>query len=258
MGLSIMAWSCLVTSLHSRRLLLPTDSPRWRCSMIPGMAETETESSMRPMRLWVDRNHDGISQPNELLTLSQAEIKAISLAYEPSRREDGENNLFRYRTRVEAEQGAKVATWAYDVFLTDQPGTIRGSRTPDKIPDDVAYDTFLRLAACPVNANDLEKESCALVRHAVGLSNDDAHQLDEELANFLAEVTPLDQQIAELGQTSPDSSTRTALISRRRELTKEKAAVLHQRLSFEGSQKLRSYVAAMKTKMKIVPAPLAQ
>ncbi|HSS51136.1 MAG TPA: hypothetical protein VLX28_19515, partial [Thermoanaerobaculia bacterium] len=38
------------------------------------------------LRLWVDRNHDGISQPEELLTLTQASIERIDLVYRRSRR----------------------------------------------------------------------------------------------------------------------------------------------------------------------------
>ena len=40
------------------------------------------------LRLWIDRNHDGISQPDELVTLDQAGILKLAYDYEISKRRD--------------------------------------------------------------------------------------------------------------------------------------------------------------------------
>jgi hypothetical protein len=46
------------------------------------------------LRLWIDRNHDGQSQPDELETLDQAGILKILSDYEISRKKDRFGNLF--------------------------------------------------------------------------------------------------------------------------------------------------------------------
>lgn len=71
------------------------------------------------LRLWIDENHDGISQPSEIFTLEQKGVVAIDLGYRWSGRRDGNNNLFRYRTAITLEQnGHRVTGEAYDVFFT--------------------------------------------------------------------------------------------------------------------------------------------
>lgn len=46
--------------------------------------------------LWVDRNHDGVSQPDELRGLDPL-LSAIGLGYRAHNRRDGHGNLFRWR-----------------------------------------------------------------------------------------------------------------------------------------------------------------
>jgi hypothetical protein len=67
------------------------------------------------LRLWRDTNHNGVVDPEELLTLEQAGITQINLNYTLSAFFDMNGNLFRYGTRV---IGGRVGTYAYDVILT--------------------------------------------------------------------------------------------------------------------------------------------
>lgn len=72
------------------------------------------------LQLWTDRNHDGMSDPSELVSLAQSGIKSISLNYEESRRRDQYGNLFRFRSHVIGTGGP----FAFDVsFLLSAPNT---------------------------------------------------------------------------------------------------------------------------------------
>jgi hypothetical protein len=69
------------------------------------------------LKLWQDRNHNGVSEANELQSLSDSEVRAIELHYQESKRRDEHGNWFRYRARVKDARGAQVGRWAWDVFL---------------------------------------------------------------------------------------------------------------------------------------------
>lgn len=72
------------------------------------------------LRLWIDKNHDGVCQPEELFTLPELGVFSLSLDYSLSHRQDEFGNVFRYRAKVNArDHGDKseAGPWAYDVFL---------------------------------------------------------------------------------------------------------------------------------------------
>ena len=80
------------------------------------------------LRVWVDSNHNGISEPGELLTMQQAGIQAISAHYLPDHWTDQYGNRFQNRAQVTWSNqnhgngkgqgsGGGRDQWAYDVVL---------------------------------------------------------------------------------------------------------------------------------------------
>jgi hypothetical protein len=75
------------------------------------------------LRLWVDANHDGISQPEELHTLPALGINSISLTYKESNKTDQYGNVFRYQARLNPDKPTDAGKTAYDVFFVVLPPT---------------------------------------------------------------------------------------------------------------------------------------
>jgi hypothetical protein len=69
------------------------------------------------LRLWVDKNHDGISTKDELYTLPELGVNSISLHYTPDHKTDQYGNIFGYRTLMNPDHPDQVDKTAYDVFF---------------------------------------------------------------------------------------------------------------------------------------------
>lgn len=79
-------------------------------------AITPADATWTALRLWRDANHDGVSQPEELIDLDKAGIHALSLSFHTDGAVDEFGNEFRVAAPVTAD--APVASTAYDVWLT--------------------------------------------------------------------------------------------------------------------------------------------
>jgi len=88
----------------------------------------EHDAVFSKLVLWIDENHDGISQPNELHKFSEFGIHSLSVSYFESRKTDEFGNQFRYKARVnprkehrdsrDEKASGEVGRWAYDVFFS--------------------------------------------------------------------------------------------------------------------------------------------
>ena len=83
---------------------------------------TEEDAIYADLRLWIDANHDGLAQPEELTTLAAHGVRALSLRYVTSEKKDEFGNVFRFRSHVtmdrHAFEHAPLKRQATDVFLS--------------------------------------------------------------------------------------------------------------------------------------------
>jgi len=70
------------------------------------------------LKVWIDRNHNGTSEQDEIQTLDEAGVERIDLAYQSSKWQDMYGNTLRYRARVFTKTGGR---WAVDVWLMPAP-----------------------------------------------------------------------------------------------------------------------------------------
>src|SRR5689334_14289231 len=76
------------------------------------------DSVFERLRLWQDRNHNGVSEPEELHPLASLNVLALELEFKESKRVDQYGNEFKYRAKVRDTISGSVGRWAWDVFLS--------------------------------------------------------------------------------------------------------------------------------------------
>lgn len=70
------------------------------------------------LKLWIDWNHNGVSEPNELYSFEDLGLTQISLDYKSTNRSDEFGNVFRFKA---ACQLAGKVRFGYDVYFTARP-----------------------------------------------------------------------------------------------------------------------------------------
>jgi len=81
---------------------------------------SQSDSIFDSLRLWQDKNHNGVSEQSELHTLRNLSLASLDLKVKESRRTDENGNRFGYRAKVIDVHGAQAGRWAWDVFLVTQ------------------------------------------------------------------------------------------------------------------------------------------
>ncbi|MGH9881795.1 MAG: hypothetical protein ACRD6N_10195, partial [Pyrinomonadaceae bacterium] len=85
----------------------------------------EADPIFPELRLWQDTNHNGVSEPKEIRTLSDFGLKSISLNFQASEHVDQYGNQFRYKAIV---RGENMGEWAWDVYLVSDDAFAESSR----------------------------------------------------------------------------------------------------------------------------------
>lgn len=76
-----------------------------------------SDSIFSALRLWVDVNHNGLSEPSELHTLPSQNVAALELDYKSSKKTDASGNQFSFRAKVKSSRAEQLGRWAWDVYL---------------------------------------------------------------------------------------------------------------------------------------------
>jgi hypothetical protein len=80
---------------------------------------TASDHVFSSLVLWIDRNHNGISEPSELRTLSELQIVAISTEYRERKHVDHYGNQYRFEGDIVMANSQKRRI--FDVFLVAIP-----------------------------------------------------------------------------------------------------------------------------------------
>jgi hypothetical protein len=70
------------------------------------------------LRFWIDWNHNGVSEADELYTLESFQLTSISLDYRTTNRSDKYGNIFRLKASCQIRNKTR---FAYDVFFSAKP-----------------------------------------------------------------------------------------------------------------------------------------
>lgn len=70
------------------------------------------------LRLWIDANHDGVSQPAELTAIATSSVRSLGLDHHRTGGRDAYGNLFRFRGRAAFTNGPEQNY--YDVFFVGE------------------------------------------------------------------------------------------------------------------------------------------
>ncbi|MEJ7860912.1 MAG: hypothetical protein WKF90_04660 [Pyrinomonadaceae bacterium] len=162
--------------------------------------------------------------------------------------------------KTETTAEAAVETTQQTKVAVERANTIDGATNPELIPDSVAYSLLFDLIA--KRETEKEKRRIKAYIKEVGLSGADVDVLIASAKDFRERVSTLDTQAARINirtRTNPPPVLTQSQVSQLRQLETQRnlivesvAAILRNRLSGSGSEKLRRHVnERVKRKTKI-------
>jgi hypothetical protein len=137
----------------------------------------EKDGIWKQLLLWRDLDHDGISQPNELMPVKDSSLTAIRLNYHWTGRRDVSGNYFRYQAAVAIQATTTQTTPrpVYDIFFVHVTLPTQSSQQVQQPADNAVAlrEAISRLAAEPPDVareyEHLASEPFESRRHLFGL-----------------------------------------------------------------------------------------
>ena len=84
---------------------------------------SDRDSVYSDLKLWQDKNHNGISEPGELQSFPDLGLRSIALDYKKASARDRNGNVFKFRSKVIDIKGFQLGRWARDVLLKSSQGS---------------------------------------------------------------------------------------------------------------------------------------
>jgi hypothetical protein len=144
----------------------------------------------------------------------------------------------------------------------DPPGTIDGAKTPELIPDEVAYRMLFLAVAEPEDATEEQKTRARAKIAAAQLTEEDTQAFLKLMADFHEETAAVVAENAKIRARNPfpdrqstDWSILVGLRKRMEANVTNTIAALPARLSEDGQRKLQEHLLEVKRSIKRVPLP---
>ena len=125
------------------------------------------------------------------------------------------------------------------------PVLVDGSKTPDKIPDDLAYHHFFLALAVPASPSAEDQARQLAFLAPVKLSPADQENLIGLLATFRTDLDPIEQARAKLLAAAPGAGSAAALAdlnTRENDLVTSTLAMVRASLTPDGVSRLDKYI----------------
>lgn len=123
------------TAEHGFYALLNLEGPTYGPSIVDAIID-RADSVFARLRLWTDRNHNGVSEPDELVPLESVGLVALDTKFQEINRQDAHGNVFALSgwTSWRTETGRSARRRVYDVYLTVRGLPPRGGRSTGQAP----------------------------------------------------------------------------------------------------------------------------
>lgn len=139
--------------------------------------------------------------------------------------------------------GAMPVASSVQTITSDTPPSVDGAKTPELVPDDVAYRHFIMAAAAPDNPTSEEASRRAGYVARLGLSADDRGRALSALRSVRDNLDALKREQALLTDNSPESRAARMVIKNKKDaILKDAVTRLRSSVSAEGSNRVHTFV----------------